>query len=46
MLEAEVQVLKKSIGAQPDLSVDEKNWRTVRPAAKKSRARTYKARYA
>ena len=45
-LEAEVRVLKNAVLEKPNLSIDEKNWKKVKPASKKIRAKLYKARYA
>ena len=46
VLEAEVQVLKTAVAKQPDFTVDEKNWKKIKPFAKKVRSKLFKARYA
>jgi len=45
-LEAQVRVLKRATQRRVDLSIDEKNWKKVKPTAKKIRAKLYRARYA
>lgn len=45
-LEAEVRLLKASVSSRPDMFIDERNWKKVKPATKKIRASLYKERYA
>jgi len=45
-LEAEVKILKAATFGRPSFTVDEKNWKKVRLASKKVRARLFKAQYA
>ena len=44
-LEAEIQLLKKSVVKQPDFTVDEVNWQKIRPALKKARGKLAKRLY-
>jgi hypothetical protein len=45
-IEAEIKLIKRAGVKRPDLSIDEKNWRKMRPTMKKIRAQLYKERYA
>jgi len=44
-IEAEVRMLKTKVARRPSLAVDEANWKKIRPAAKRIRAKLYRARY-
>ena len=44
-LETEVKTLRAIMARRPDLSVDEKNWRMMRPTMKKIRAQMYQENY-
>ena len=44
-LETEVKTLRALVVPRLDLSIDEKNWRTMRPTVRKVRAQIYKERY-
>lgn len=45
VLEAEVALLKKTFVREPDFAVDEKNWKKIKPTAKKIRKQVYKEAY-
>ncbi|MEY4747364.1 MAG: hypothetical protein RLZZ416_413 [Candidatus Parcubacteria bacterium] len=44
-IEAEIKLLKRSVIKRPDFSIDERNWKIIRPAMKRARAKTFKSRY-
>ena len=44
-LEIELKKLKAAVYYRPGLSIDEKNWRIVKPAMKKIKAHIYKEHY-
>ena len=44
-LETEVKTLRAIVTRRPDLSIDEKNWRMMRPTMKRVRTQIYKERY-
>jgi len=45
-VEAEIKLIKQTKLPRPDFSIDGKNWKSVRSALKKARAKVFKARYA
>ena len=44
-IEAELEVVKKAIDSGPDFSMDEKIWKTVKPAVKKAGKKLYAREY-
>ena len=44
-IEAEVKLLKRAVAERPDFEIDETNWKKMKPALKKARAKTYKKVY-
>lgn len=44
-IETELQVLKRSVAVEPDLNIDEKNWRKIRSAVKGIRRLNYQKNY-
>ncbi len=44
-LEAQVGTLMSAFTERPDFSVDERNWRKIRPAARKARRDVYRETY-
>lgn len=44
-LEAELELIKKSLKKEPDFGIDEKNWEKIKPSVKKIRAKLYQQRY-
>lgn len=44
-LEAQIGLLKKAVINQPDFDIDETNWKKIKPALKKVRAKLYKKVY-
>lgn len=45
-LEAEIAYLKMAVIDRPDFSVDEENWKKIKPVLKKIRTRIFKKLYA
>lgn len=44
-LEAELELIKKSLKKEPDFRIDEKNWEKIKPSVKKIRAKMYSPQY-
>ena len=44
-LEAQLKTLKQFLIGKPKAGVDEKNWRAVKPAAKRARQSLFRQRY-
>ena len=44
-LEAEIRMLKIAVRTQPNFSVDEMNWRKIKPELKKARKQVAKRTY-
>jgi len=45
-LEAEIKLLKTAVTNKPDFSIDESNWKKVKPLSKKIRSQLFKQKYA
>lgn len=44
-IEAELEVLKVKLERKPDFGIDEKNWKKLRPAVRKTRKELYQKLY-
>ena len=44
-LEAEIKLLQTAVSERPDFEIDEINWKKIRPALKKVRAKLFKETY-
>lgn len=44
-LQAELELIKRTLIKKPDFDADEKNWKTIKSNVKKIREKLYKERY-
>lgn len=44
-LEAQISLLKKAVIEEPDFDIDQANWKKIKPAVKKVRAKMFKKYY-
>lgn len=44
-LEAQISLLKKAVIEEPNFDIDDANWKKIKPAIKKVRAKLYKKVY-
>lgn len=44
-IEKKLEILKKAIKKEPDFEIDEKNWKKIKPIARKTRKKMYEKYY-